>query len=102
MFNFLRMYGVKLSLQVCAAHDTILGHHVAIKKLSRPFQNPTHAKRAYRELVLMRAVDHKNIIGLLNVFSPQKSFDEFSNVYLVMELMDASLCQVIFFHDLFS
>ncbi|CAK8683366.1 mitogen-activated protein kinase 8-like [Clavelina lepadiformis] len=80
---------------VCAAHDTILGQHVAIKKLSRPFQNPTHAKRAYRELVLMRAVNHKNIIGLLNVFSPQKSFEEFANVYLVMELMDASLCQVI-------
>jgi len=84
--------------QVCAAHDTILGQNVAIKKLSRPFQNPTHAKRAYRELILMRAVNHKNIIGLLNVFSPQKTFEEFSHVYLVMELMDASLCQVKFIH----
>nr|XP_039253581.1 mitogen-activated protein kinase 8-like [Styela clava] len=80
---------------VCAAHDVIKSENVAIKKLSRPFQNPTHAKRAYRELVLMRAVNHKNIIRLSHVFSPQSTYDDFSHVYLVMELMDASLCQVI-------
>ncbi|XP_016126835.1 mitogen-activated protein kinase 10-like [Sinocyclocheilus grahami] len=53
------------------------------------------AKRAYRELVLMKCVNHKNIISLLNVFTPQKSLEEFQDVYLVMELMDANLCQVI-------
>lgn len=80
---------------VCAAFDAILERNVAIKKLSRPFQNQTHAKRAYRELVLMKCVNHKNIIGLLNVFTPQKSLEEFQDVYIVMELMDANLCQVI-------
>lgn len=35
------------------------------------------------------------IIGLLNAFTPQRSLDEFQDVYLVMELMDANLCQVI-------
>ena len=43
----------------------------------RPFQNVTHAKRAYRELRLMSLVNHKNIIKLINVFSPQKTLDEF-------------------------
>jgi len=71
------------------------GSSVAIKKLSRPFQNVTHAKRAYREFKLMKLVNHKNIIGLLNAFTPQRTIDEFSDVYLVMELMDANLCQVI-------
>ncbi|KAE8591669.1 hypothetical protein XENTR_v10018538 [Xenopus tropicalis] len=80
---------------VCAAYDAVLERHVAIKKLSRPFQNQTHAKRAYRELVLMKCVNHKNIIGLLNVFTPQKSLEEFQDLYIVMELMDANLCQVI-------
>ncbi|KAM6249674.1 mitogen-activated protein kinase 9 isoform X3 [Egretta garzetta] len=78
-----------------AAFDTVLGINVAVKKLSRPFQNQTHAKRAYRELVLLKCVNHKNIISLLNVFTPQKSLEEFQDVYLVMELMDANLCQVI-------
>nr|XP_042139855.1 mitogen-activated protein kinase 9 isoform X7 [Peromyscus maniculatus bairdii] len=80
---------------VCAAFDTVLGINVAVKKLSRPFQNQTHAKRAYRELVLLKCVNHKNIISLLNVFTPQKTLEEFQDVYLVMELMDANLCQVI-------
>ncbi|XP_063048002.1 mitogen-activated protein kinase 8 [Engraulis encrasicolus] len=80
---------------VCSAYDSQDERNVAIKKLSRPFQNQTHAKRAYRELVLMKCVNHKNIIGLLNVFTPQKSLEEFADMYLVMELMDANLCQVI-------
>ncbi|PAA82761.1 hypothetical protein BOX15_Mlig028739g3, partial [Macrostomum lignano] len=80
---------------VCAAYDAVSKDNVAIKKLARPFQNVTHAKRAYREFVLMKLVNHKNIIGLLNAFSPQSSLEEFSDVYLVMELMDANLCQVI-------
>lgn len=44
-----------------SAYDQILERNVAIKKLSRPFQNQTHAKRAYRELVLMKYVNHKNV-----------------------------------------
>ena len=63
-----------------AAYDQVTGTHVAIKKLSRPFQNVTHAKRAYREFKLMRLVDHKNIIGLLNAFTPQKSLEDFQDV----------------------
>uniref|UniRef100_A0A8C6AQA2 Stress-activated protein kinase JNK n=1 Tax=Monodon monoceros TaxID=40151 RepID=A0A8C6AQA2_MONMO len=82
-------------LNYSAAFDTVLGINVAVKKLSRPFQNQTHAKRAYRELVLLKCVNHKNIISLLNVFTPQKTLEEFQDVYLVMELMDANLCQVI-------
>lgn len=102
-----------------AAYDTISQQNVAIKKLSRPFQNVTHAKRAYREFKLMKLVNHKNvsfqitnsyqsiiliqlissihlqIIGLLNAFTPQRTLEEFQDVYLVMELMDANLCQVI-------
>uniref|UniRef100_A0A3P8QAQ8 Stress-activated protein kinase JNK n=1 Tax=Astatotilapia calliptera TaxID=8154 RepID=A0A3P8QAQ8_ASTCA len=61
---------------VCSAYDHNLERNVAIKKLSRPFQNQTHAKRAYRELVLMK-------------------FRHVHMLYLVMELMDANLCQVI-------
>ncbi|XP_055946297.1 stress-activated protein kinase JNK-like isoform X2 [Argiope bruennichi] len=80
---------------VCAAYDTVTRQNVAIKKLSRPFQNVTHAKRAYREFKLMKLVNHKNIIGLLNAFTPQKTLEDFQDVYLVMELMDANLCQVI-------
>uniref|UniRef100_A0A8C1AMI8 Stress-activated protein kinase JNK n=2 Tax=Cyprinus carpio TaxID=7962 RepID=A0A8C1AMI8_CYPCA len=94
-YQQLRAIGSGAQGIVCSALDTVLGIPVAVKKLSRPFQNQTHAKRAYRELVLLKCVNHKNIIHLLNVFTPQKSLEEFQDLYLVMELMDASLCQVI-------
>jgi hypothetical protein len=51
-----------LSSPFCsAAYDTLTQQNVAIKKLSRPFQNVTHAKRAYREFKLMKLVNHKNV-----------------------------------------
>jgi len=34
---------------------------VAIKKLARPFQTAIHAKRAYRELRLLRHMHHENV-----------------------------------------
>ncbi len=47
-----------------AAYDSVTQQNVAIKKLSRPFQNVTHAKRAYREFKLMKLVNHKNVSSL--------------------------------------
>lgn len=91
----LRPIGQGAQGKVASAVDKITGTQVAIKKLSKPFQNETHAKRAHREIILMRAVRHKNIIRLYDIFSPQGSLDQFEDVYLVMELMDANLCQVV-------
>lgn len=54
-----------------------------------------HAKRAYREFKLMKLVSHKNIIGLLNAFTPQTDVAHFSDVYLVMELLEGNLSQVV-------
>ena len=51
-----------------AAYDTVTKEKVAIKKLSRPFQNVTHAKRAFRELKLMKITNHKNV-SVLKTFS---------------------------------
>ena len=63
-----------------AAYDKLLERDVAIKKLSRPFQNVTHAKRAFREFKIMQLVNHKNIIGLLDAFTPQKTLEDFQDV----------------------
>ncbi|XP_022804057.1 stress-activated protein kinase JNK-like isoform X2 [Stylophora pistillata] len=94
-YRNLQIIGSGAQGMVCSALDSNTGDKVAIKKLSRPFQNVTHAKRAFRELVLLKMVNHKNIIGLLNVFTPDRSYEEFQDLYLVTELMDASLVQVI-------
>ena len=48
-----------------SAFDTVRRERVAIKKLVKPFQNETYAKRAFRELKLMKMVNHKNVSQLL-------------------------------------
>jgi serine/threonine protein kinase len=35
---------------------------VAIKKLARPFQSAIHAKRTYRELRMLKHMNHENVI----------------------------------------
>ncbi|XP_060044853.1 mitogen-activated protein kinase 11 isoform X2 [Erinaceus europaeus] len=85
---------------VCSAYDTGLRQKVAVKKLSRPFQSLIHARRTYRELRLLKHLKHENVIGLLDVFTPATSIENFSEVYLVTTLMGADLnnivkCQVL-------
>ena len=64
-----------LFLFYSAAYDTVTQQNVAIKKLSRPFQNVTHAKRAYREFKLMKLVNHKNVRKIRKlIFKPKLDF----------------------------
>ncbi|XP_040839187.1 mitogen-activated protein kinase 14 isoform X5 [Ochotona curzoniae] len=80
---------------VCAAFDTKIGLRVAVKKLSRPFQSIIHAKRTYREVRLLKHMKHENVIGLLDVFTPARSLEEFNDVYLVTHLMGADLNNIV-------
>uniref|UniRef100_A0A671WE32 mitogen-activated protein kinase n=1 Tax=Sparus aurata TaxID=8175 RepID=A0A671WE32_SPAAU len=80
---------------VCSAYDVKLGLKVAVKKLSRPFQSIIHAKRTYRELRLLKHMKHENVIGLLDVFTPGTSLEEFNDVYLVTHLMGADLNNIV-------
>nr|AIY23112.1 p38 protein [Penaeus chinensis] len=81
--------------QVCSALDSKTGRKVAIKKLARPFQTHIHAKRTYRELRMLKHMDHENIIGLLDVFTPSTSYGDFQDVYLVTPLMGADLNNIV-------
>ncbi|MBN3301910.1 MK12 kinase, partial [Amia calva] len=76
---------------VCSALDKCTRTRVAIKKLYRPFQSELFAKRAYRELRLLKHMKHDNVIGLLNVFTPDVSLDRFHDFYLVMPFMGTDL-----------
>uniref|UniRef100_A0A8C5Z0G5 mitogen-activated protein kinase n=1 Tax=Marmota marmota marmota TaxID=9994 RepID=A0A8C5Z0G5_MARMA len=78
-----------------SAYDSRLRQKVAVKKLSRPFQSLIHARRTYRELRLLKHVKHENVIGLLDVFTPATSIEDFSEVYLVTTLMGADLNNIV-------
>ncbi|KAL1020752.1 hypothetical protein UPYG_G00004180 [Umbra pygmaea] len=80
---------------VCSSYDTKTSQKIAVKKLSRPFQSIIHAKRTYRELRLLKHMKHENVIGLLDVFTPATSLEEFNDVYLVTHLMGADLNNIV-------
>ncbi|XP_037700248.1 mitogen-activated protein kinase 13 isoform X2 [Choloepus didactylus] len=79
----------------CCAIDKRSGEKVAIKKLSRPFQSEIFAKRAYRELLLLKHMQHENVIGLLDVFTPASSLRNFHDFYLVMPYMQTDLQKIM-------
>ena len=81
--------------QVCSADDQILRRKVAIKKVARPFQTVVHAKRTYRELRMLKHMNHDNIIGLFDVFTPSMTMKEFGDVYLVTHLMDIDMAKLM-------
>ncbi|RKP06496.1 kinase-like domain-containing protein [Thamnocephalis sphaerospora] len=79
---------------VVAAKDCETNRAVAIKKVTRVFDKLILAKRALREIKLMRHFNHhENVIELIDVeILDPNSFNE---IYLVEELMEADLHQII-------
>lgn len=85
-------YGV-----VCSAKNSQDNQKkVAIKKIQNAFNNDIDARRTLREVTLLRQLQHDNIVNLVDVMAPLGSTKEkFKDVYLVYDLMDTDLHQII-------
>ncbi|XP_002976336.2 mitogen-activated protein kinase 4b [Selaginella moellendorffii] len=79
---------------VCSAVNSETNEEVAIKKIGNAFDNRIDAKRTLREIKLLRHMDHENIVAIRDIIRPP-SKDEFNDVYIVYELMDTDLHQII-------
>ena len=83
---------------VCIANDSQSGEQVAIKKNKNVFGNgpfSTHiATRVLRELKILSHLQHPNIINLRDVIIPS-SFHELHDVYLVTDLMETDLRNIV-------
>uniref|UniRef100_A0A3B4X935 mitogen-activated protein kinase n=1 Tax=Seriola lalandi dorsalis TaxID=1841481 RepID=A0A3B4X935_SERLL len=93
-YTRLKQIGTGAYGSVCSAINEKTTEKVAIKKLHRPFQSEIFAKRAYRELRLLKHMKHENVIGLLDVFTPASSLNDFQDFYLVMPYMFTDLSKV--------
>uniref|UniRef100_A0A5S6R172 mitogen-activated protein kinase n=1 Tax=Trichuris muris TaxID=70415 RepID=A0A5S6R172_TRIMR len=80
---------------VCSAVDSLTGEKVAIKKLMRPFLTAVHGKRTYREVKVLRHMDHENVIDLVDLFTPDESSETLNDVYLVSSLMGSDLGNIL-------
>lgn len=85
-------YGV-----VCSAVHRASGQKVAIKKI-QPFEHQMFALRTLRELKLLRHFQEmdvcENIISILDVVKAP-TFEQFSEVYFIQELMETDLHRVV-------
>ena len=80
---------------ICAAKDTKDGEQVAIKKITNAFEDAIDCKRMLREMRLLQHFKHENVLCLRDIMNPDKSIDEWKDVYLVTELMDTDLHYII-------
>lgn len=81
---------------VMSARDAVTGDKVAIKKINAVFENPIVAWRTLREVKLLRHLQHDNVIGLRDIMRPADcEIADFGDIYLVYELMDTDLHQII-------
>lgn len=82
-------YGV-----VCSAIDTQTGEMVAIKKVNGIFEHASDTARILREIKLLRLLRHPDIVEIKHIMLPP-SRREFKDIYVVFELMESDLHQVI-------
>jgi mitogen-activated protein kinase 15 len=64
---------------------------VALKKIFDAFQHSTDAQRTYREIEILKQINHPNIVKLHETFKAENNKD----VYLIFEFMEADLHSVI-------
>ncbi|CAG7981208.1 unnamed protein product [Penicillium salamii] len=75
---------------VCSLKDNLTSETVAIKKIPGPFRSEEAAKRTFREVKLLRHLEHDNVISLRDIFvSPR------DDIYLVTDLMSTDLAHII-------
>jgi serine/threonine protein kinase len=86
-------YGV-----VCSAVDSHTGEKVAIKKINDIFEHVSDATRILREIKLLRILRHPDIVEIKHIMLPPSERD-FKDIYVVFELMESDLHQVIKAND---
>ncbi|MFQ6619918.1 hypothetical protein Gotur_001117, partial [Gossypium turneri] len=77
-----------------AALNSETREEVAIKKIGNAFDNRIDAKRTLREIKLLCHMDHENVIAIKDIIRPPQR-ENFNDVYIVYELMDTDLHQII-------
>uniref|UniRef100_K3WYL3 Protein kinase domain-containing protein n=1 Tax=Globisporangium ultimum (strain ATCC 200006 / CBS 805.95 / DAOM BR144) TaxID=431595 RepID=K3WYL3_GLOUD len=83
-------YGVVISAENSESKDK-----VAIKKISKAFEDIVDAKRILREIKLLQHFDHENVITIVDLLPPA-TVTEFEDVYIISDLMETDLHRIIY------
>eukprot|EP01064_Diplonema_japonicum_P019340 TRINITY_DN2803_c2_g2_i2.p1 TRINITY_DN2803_c2_g2~~TRINITY_DN2803_c2_g2_i2.p1 ORF type:complete len:379 (+),score=87.99 TRINITY_DN2803_c2_g2_i2:42-1178(+) len=99
-YSLTRVVGYGAYGTVCGAIDMEAkgskgAQKLAIKKCANVFRDLGDCKRILREIKLLRFLDQENLLSLRNLLEPLEGRDSFKDIYLVTELFDTDLSNVI-------
>ena len=67
---------------------------MAVKKIEKAFEHKVFSLRTLRELKIMRLLNHENVLSVKSILKP-KSLQDFNELYVVSDLMETDLAQII-------
>lgn len=94
-YQFIKQIGHGAYGVVVSALDKTTGRKVAIKKVSKAFEDLIDAKRILREIKLLSYFDHENIVSLLDLEKPPGRTG-YEDIYIITDLMETDLHRVIY------
>ncbi|KAI9921737.1 hypothetical protein PsorP6_000132 [Peronosclerospora sorghi] len=94
-YKFIKVIGRGAYGVVISAEDTETKEKVAVKKISRAFEDLVDAKRILREIKLLQHFDHENVITIVDLLPPL-SLAQFDDVYIIADLMETDLHRIIY------
>ncbi|DAZ97023.1 TPA: hypothetical protein N0F65_012892 [Lagenidium giganteum] len=94
-YKFLKPIGHGAYGVVISADNSESSEKVAIKKISKAFEDIVDAKRILREIKLLQHFDHENVITIVDLLPPT-SLLHFDDVYIITDLMETDLHRIIY------
>lgn len=91
------LFGCHYYIFTCTFSSAInreTGERVAIKKITNAFDTLKYIKRTLREIRILRHFNHDNILPLRDIM-PSYIYHNTNSIYIVTELMDTDLHQII-------
>jgi mitogen-activated protein kinase 15 len=90
-YEVLKKLGSGAYGHVWKVKDIKTGKVYALKKIFDAFQHSTDAQRTYREITVLKQLNHTNIIGLHETIKAENDRD----IYLLFEYMETDVHNVI-------
>mmetsp|Transcript_34258 Transcript_34258/g.108022 ORF Transcript_34258/g.108022 Transcript_34258/m.108022 type:complete len:394 (-) Transcript_34258:32-1213(-) len=99
-YDCLKVIGTGAYGCVVKAKDRISGRQVAIKKVRKVFRDLVDAKRILREIKLLKHLKyHENIVRLYDIMVNPAGDEDFTDIYIVTNLMETDLHRVLSSHQ---